>query len=236
MTSSSDAAASTLVADLRSVFGDRLRSVVAYGPSLEGRADAPFTCLALVGSLSLADLEACARFSARWARARIATPLVLPEQEFRGSLDAFPLEYGEIIRAHRELYGDDPFAHAAISSADLRSACETQVKSHLVHLREGFIEARGIPSAVAELVRAAAPAFAALLRNVARLADVHSGDRMDATRNGARFAGLPEGLVGEILALERPSDVPMADPARFFPEYLGAVEQLARVVDTWRAE
>ena len=95
----------------------------------------------------------------------------------------------------RELYGDDPFAQASISRADLRRACETQVKSHLVHLREGFIEARGIPSAVGELVRTAAPAFAALLRNVARLADVHSSDRMDATREGARSAGLPEGLV-----------------------------------------
>ena len=35
-----------------------------------------------------------------WQREGIATPLLLPEAEFRRSLDAFPLEYAEILRAH----------------------------------------------------------------------------------------------------------------------------------------
>ena len=234
MTSSSRAAAAPLLADLRNVFGDRLRSVVAYGPRLEGDADAPVACLALVSSLSAEDLDACARLSARWARAQIATPLILPEREFRGSLDAFPLEYGEIIRAHEDLYGIDPFAQVAISRDDLRRACETQVKSHLVHLRESFIETGGTPRASGELVRTAAPALAALLRNVARLADVHSGDRVEATGQGARVAGLSDSLVSAVLAFERNSPDGVADPARLFPEYLAGVEQLAHTVDAWR--
>src|SRR5215216_2219067 len=156
-------AALSLVSDLRNVFGDRLRSVVAYGPHLEGQTTAPLTCLALVGSLTAADLEGCARRAAGWHRAAVATPLILPEDEFRRSLDAFPLEYGEIIRAHRRLFGSDPFAGVAIAAEDLRRACEAQVKSHLVHLREGYIEAGGHPSRIAELVRASAPGFAALL-------------------------------------------------------------------------
>ena len=162
-------AALGLVDDLRDVFGDRLRSVVAYGPHIDGHSAAPLTCLALVSSHDLHDLEACARHTARWRRNRIATPLVLPETEFRRSLDAFPLEYGEIIRAHQRVYGSDPFDGVAIAQADLRRACETQIKSHLVHLREGFIESGGEPAAVASLVAASAPAFTALLRNVAWL-------------------------------------------------------------------
>jgi hypothetical protein len=235
MFSTSHETAMSLVADLRNVFGDRLRSVVAYGPQLDGHASAPLTCMALVTSLTAEDLEGCARLSARWGRARTATPLILPEDEFRGSLDAFPLEYGEIIRSHVDVYGDDPFAHVAIVTEDLRRACETQVKSHLVHLRESFIETGGVPGAVSELVRTAAPALAALLRNVARLADVSSHDREDATRAGARFAGIPEHVVNQVLALERPSAAATGDPARFFAEYLAAVEQLARSVDTWHA-
>ena len=70
--------------------------------------------------------------------------------EFRTSLDAFPLEYGEIIRAHQRVFGNDPFDGVAIAAADLRRACETQIKSHLVHLREGFIEAGGEPSDIAD--------------------------------------------------------------------------------------
>jgi hypothetical protein len=234
-TSPQTAAAAILIDDLQKVFGQRLRAVVAYGPRLDGDTAAPLACLALVSSLTLPDLEACAGLSLRWHRAQLATPLILPDEEFRRSLDAFPLEYGEIIRAHAQLYGDDPFASISIAREDLRRACETQVKSHLVHLRETFIETRGRPAEIGELVRTAAPAFAALLRNVARLSDVHNHDRQEATRQGAHITGVADHVVTAVLALERPSGVRSSDPAGLFPEYLAAVEQLARAVDTWKA-
>ena len=80
-----------------------------------------------------------------------------------------------------------------------------------------------------------APAFGALLRNVARLSGVNSSSRMEATLEGARIAGLPERVITDVLALEQPASIPQSDPARVFPEYLAAVEQLARAVDAWRA-
>jgi len=225
--------AGALVADLEHIFGGRLQSVVAYGPHVEGHTSAPLTCLALVDSLGLSDLEVCAAFAPRWGRQQIATPLILPADEFWRSLDAFPLEYGEIVRAHERLYGSDPFTDTTTSPADLRRACETQIKSHLLHLREGFIEAAGRPESIAALVRASAPAFAALLRSVARLYGGNAMTRADATRDGARAAALPDAVVAEILALEQGAAIPTTDAARVFPGYLAAVEQLARVVDTW---
>jgi hypothetical protein len=227
-------AAAALVADLTRIFAGRLRSVVAYGAGVEGDGDAPLTCLALVDSLTLGDLDACARLSAHWERQRIATPLLLPEHEFRRSLDAFPLEYGEILRAHALVFGADPFEGTAIAPEDLRRACETQVTSHLLHLREGYVEAGGRPQAVADLVATSAPACAALLRNVARLGGGTAGDRAGATLDGARAAGVADGIVGDVLALERRPAIPTTDAARLFPEYLAAVEHLARVVDRWR--
>jgi hypothetical protein len=234
MTPTWKAAAESLVADLRNVFGDRLRTVVAYGPLLEGNTSAPLTCLALVGSLSADDLQGCARRAHHWEGLHVATPLIMPAQEFLRSLDTFPLEYGEIIRTHVLIDGDDPFASAVIAAEDLRRACELQAKSHLVHLREAYIETGGRPAAVARLVTSAAPGFTALLRNVARLNGVLTTDRVEVTRAGARVVGVAEGLVTDMLGLEHQRDVPVADPSRLFPEYLGAVEQLARAVDTWR--
>lgn len=227
-------AAAALVTDLRHIFAGRLRSVVTYGPQIEGEGDAPLTSLALVDSLGISDLEACARMAHHWTRQGLAVPLILPEEEFRRSLDAFPLEYSEILRAHERVFGADPFDGAAISREDLRRACETQVKSHLLHLREGFIEAGGRPQAITGLVSTSAPAFAALLRNVARLNGSPSSGRADATREGARASGVPDGVVTDILALEHQSSIPTTDAARLFPHYLAAVEQLARVVDAWR--
>jgi hypothetical protein len=234
MTSTWKAAAESLAADLRGVFADRLRSVVAYGPHLEGDANAPLTCMVLVTSLTTEDLQGCAALAARWERSRVATPLILPESEFRRSLDAFPLEYGEIIRAHQRVFGDSPFLDVVIAPDDLRRACETQVKSHLVHLREAFIESGGKPSAVASVVKASAPAFTALLRNVARLTGVLTSDRVEATRLGAQAVHMSEQLVADLLSLEHSSGMDAVDSARLFPEYLAASEQLADAIDTWR--
>lgn len=234
MTPAWQSAALGLVGDLRNVFGDRLRSVVAYGPHLEGNDSAPLACLALVTELSAADLEGCARQSGRWRRHGVATPLVLPEAEFRSSLDAFPLEYGEIIRAHHRVFGDDPFTGVSIAREDLRRATETQIKSHLMHLREGFIETGANPSAVADLVAASAPAFTALLRHVAWLNGSTATERTQATREGAHAAGIADGIVSDLLAIEQRATVPTADPAKLFPEYIAALEQLARAVDAWR--
>ena len=103
-----------------------------------------------------------------------------------------------------------------------------------MHLREGFVEAGGRPAAVASLVKASAPAFAALLRNVGRLNGVDTNDRAQATQLGARAAGVPDGLVANVLALEQPSAMLTSDAARLFPDYLAAVEDLARRVDRWR--
>jgi hypothetical protein len=227
-------AARAVATELQGIFGTRLRSLVAYGAHLDGHADGPLTCLALVDSLTISDLEACAARAAGWRRARIATPLILSADEFRESLDAFPLEYGEILRAHATVHGDDLLSTITIAPDDLRRACETQVKSHLLHLREAFMESGGNPKEVAALVSASAAAFGALLRNVARLSGVHSSSRMDTTLEGARVAGLSEPVVRDVLALERPSTIPQSDPARLFPAYLAAVEQLARTVNTWR--
>jgi len=83
-------------------------------------------------------------------------------------------------------------------------------------------------------VTASAPAFGALLRNIARLNGSVEKGRESATREGARAAQLPDAVVTSVFALERPTGIRAIDAARLFPEYLAAVEQLARYVDTWR--
>jgi hypothetical protein len=235
MTSTWRAAADALVSDLRGIFAGRLRSVVAYGPRISGIEEDALRCLALVETLSAGDLDACAKATDGWQRHGLATPLILTAAEFRQSLDSFPLEFGEIIRAHERVIGDDPFEGLTVASEDARRACEHQVRGHLIHLREGYMESLGRPESVAALVAASTPAFTALLRTVARLAGVHRRSPAEAAFEGARVAGVSEGLVRDLLTLEGPSPFPRADAARLFPEYLASVEQLTRTVDTWRA-
>ena len=50
--------------------------------------------------------------------------------------------------------------------ADVRRACEVQARSHLLHLREGFLETRGRSDALADLIVQSAAAFAALVGSI----------------------------------------------------------------------
>lgn len=216
--------------DLQHIFGDRLDAFMAYGHAHA----APAPSLALVRTLTHDDLEACAARAASWHRDGSATPLLLTRDEFAGSLDAFPVEYGEIIDTHRLLFGADPLAGLSIRADDLRRACEVQVKSHLLHLREDFVECGGHPSAVAALVTDSAPAFALLLRRLARL-DGHAADtNADLGAFAANRPRLDPRVVGDVLAFGGGAPGAGVDGSRLFPGYLAAVEQLARFIDTWK--
>jgi hypothetical protein len=188
--------------DLQHIFGERLDAVVSYGQP--GASPAP--SLALVRAITADDLAACAARAAAWRRAGCATPLLLTRDEFAGSLDAFPIEYGEIIETHHVLFGGNPFAGLEIRDEDLRRACEVQVKSHLLHLRENFIECGGRPADIAALIA-------------------------DASRR----PGLDARVVGDIMALANNPDGAGVDAARLYPAYLANVEKLWRFVDRWRA-
>jgi hypothetical protein len=217
-----------LVADLRRIFGDRLGAVVAYGgvPPDWSRS------LALVASLTMDDLSALAAAAPSWHTRGIATPLVLPSREFTQSLDAFPLEYGEIIDTHSVLVGDDPFALVEIAPRDLRRALENRTASHLLHLRENFVEHGGRPALVDALVRESAPGFQALLRRMAHL-DGRPVDSPTALAHwAAERAGLDARIVSDLLAIAN-EPAPAVDAVRLFPEYLDTVEALLRVIDRW---
>ena len=217
--------------DLQHIFGERLHAVVAYGAP--GANPAP--CLALVRSITAADLDECAARVATWHRAGCATPLLLTKDEFAGSLDAFPIEYGEILETHRLVYGVNPFTGLTISTEDLRRECETLVKSHLVHLRENYIECRGRQSEVGALVAALAPAFVVILRRLARLDGSPAETDADLNAYATHRAGLDARVVGDVLALAGP-DPSSVDAIRIYPAYLAAVEQLWQFIDGWRKQ
>lgn len=217
-----------LLPDLRRIFGDRLHAVVGYGGTPVNWS----RHLVLVESLTMDDLTALAAAAPGWHEREIATPLVLPHVEFAQSLDAFPVEYGEIIATHQVLFGASPFAGVAIAARDLRRAIEARTASHLLHLRENFVEVGGRPGMVESLVRDSAPGFQSLLRRTAGLDGANIDSPTDLARWAATRAGLDPRVVSDILALAN-EPAPGVDAVRLFPEYLDAVEALLHTVDRW---
>jgi hypothetical protein len=201
--------------DLREMFGDRLRSVVAYAVT-DRVPGTPQPMLVIVEALTPADLRDCAARVVRWQESGIATPLFLETAEFPRSLDVFPFEFGAIIADHVIVSGENPFGGLQIDQEDLRRACEVQARSHLLHLRQGYIETQGRSDALAALITRSSGPLSGLLSSVARL-------------KGTQFA---DGVLGQIANLH--SQELSSDTARrLFPEYLSAVEHLTNEIDRW---
>lgn len=188
-----------IAAQLKDIFNDRLRMVAAFG-------DRANTC-AVVETLTLDDLDRCAAHADKWNKAGIDAPLLLVEGELRRALDAFPLELTEIITTRRILAGTDLFADIMVPKQELRRACEVQGRGHVLHLREGYIEAAGDAKKVAALVSAAIPPFRALVKNVARLDGIS-----------------PKALVTQL---------DLDNFEKGFPDALRAAERIVDYIDRW---
>jgi hypothetical protein len=227
-----------LVGDLDQVFGPRLTALVAHGPRVRSRTvdpsnPPPLDSVAIVESITYQDLAACGQRAPRWRAMGLTIPLLLRPGEFQRSLDTFPVEYGDIIAHHVLVFGKDPFAGLTVAAEDLRRACEAWGKSHLIHLREGFVETGGEPRRVADLLLASASPFAALLGHVARLCGADDRDAQALARATESIAGLPAELVGRIIALEGQRTLDPDTAMSLLPPYLDAVERLVQYLDGW---
>ncbi len=212
--------------DLREIFGGRLQSLVHYGARAHKAAShhrhghhgdhepALAHALVVVDSLTADDLRACARRIEAWHGEGLATPLFIPGAELARSLDVFPFELSAILADHEVVSGRNPFDGLRVEPGDLRWACEVQARSHLLHLREGFVEARGRDDALAVLIVRSAPAWASLLQNIARLEK-----KAAATDDVTKLVGVKE--------------ISNDEAARIFPAYLQSVEKLTQDVDSW---
>jgi hypothetical protein len=244
MSSMLPAAVTDLEKELRRVFGTRLLSLVAYG--LNARGDAPtddhgddagrepVRTMAIVESLTEQDLRGCASRIAAWHDTGLATPLIVPAHELERSLDVFPLEFEAISADHVVVAGANPFERATVESRDMRRACEVQARSHLLHLREGFVEAGGNPNALAVLIVDSARPLAALLSGLARLEGRGPLDALAAGRHAERILAVPGGVITDVIALTRAHEIAAAEAERIFPTYLAAMERLVEYVDRWQ--
>jgi hypothetical protein len=235
---------SLLERELRDIFGPRLQALVVYGlkaspaPGSEHQRrteSARTRTMALVDTLMAHDLTRCAAQVARWHDGGLATPLLLTRDELGRSLDAFPLEFGAILADHIVIAGKNPFDGLAVDPTDVRRACEVQARSHLLHLREGFLETRGRTDALALLIVQSAAPFAALLASLARLQGSDAHDPAAAARHVERALQLPPGAATDVVKLAHVTEISSADASRIFPSYLDAAERLVKYVDGWSA-
>ncbi len=223
-----------LARDLDETFGPRLHSLVAYPGN---QADGSVHSCAIVDNLVFRDLVACLPTTENWHQRGVAVPLMLATGELERTVDIFPLEYASILADYVVVRGGDPFKGMAIALEDIRRATEGQAKSHLIHLREAFLESHGETTRIARLIASSAAPLRALLTHISRLVESTAGPLPDEALAAMveRRMGVPAATVREVLKSSSGGHSAIPDPSALLAHYVDAAQKIWQFVDGWRS-
>jgi len=158
--------------DVKSTFGDQLDGLLVYGSAVRGEflpGRSNLNLLLLVTGYDAAMLKRYEPVHKRWNKEGVVAPLFLTEEEIRTSSALFPIEFMEIQEHHRVLGGRDPFVGFHVDAGRLGDAVLQGLASHVLRLRQRFVEASGANDAVLILLPLAITSAVPLLRGIQRM-------------------------------------------------------------------
>jgi len=226
-----------LVNDLRAAHGENLESVVLYGSAAAGdhvelRSD--HNLLIVLNRITSDDLRLAQAPMRRWQSLGQPIPVYFTVQELQDAADVFPIEFLQMEKARRVLYGGDPFEFVQISRANLRHQTEYELRTKLIMLRRLYIPASISVKQLSALMSDSLASFAALFRAVLILMEqeppIFKADCVRAIVRLLRLEAAPferilELRVGEGSALKE------TEANSVFTEYMAQIERIIETVD-----
>ncbi|NOT02252.1 MAG: hypothetical protein HOP29_16720 [Phycisphaerales bacterium] len=192
---------------VRRLGGENVGSLTLFGAIAIGVFDAARHTLHSVVELGTIDLDFLRRLAGEGlglGKHRIAAPLIMTRAYIAASRDTFPLEFIEISQARLTVFGDDPFAGLVFDDVHVRLQCERELKSMLIGMRQGLLNAAGRDPQLATVEAAVAQGMIRTLRGMLWLRGTKSaapadqviagiekltGRRLDGMRSAASTAG-----------------------------------------------
>lgn len=154
-----------IIADCQAAFGDELLSIILYGSGaagdyLPGKSDLNF--MITLTERGIESLEKAIEMVSQWRRRAVAIPLFLTRSYISGSLDAYPVEFLNIRRRYRLVYGEDMLAPLSFDEKHIRLQIERELRGKIVHLREGWLATEGKTKKIRELIGISLGSFISL--------------------------------------------------------------------------
>jgi len=190
----------------------KVHSIVLYGSGagdqyLPGRSDLNFLIVAELIDLPL--LEGLQKRTGRWAKRRIATPLVVSKSFLTTSTDSYPLEILGMMACYRVLSGSDPLDDLSPDREHVRLQVEREVKSKTLALRRGYMESCGKHQRLLDCLIELLPALDAIVRGILYMRDLdwkRSGSSLHA--GSVELLGVDADTLGAIRAIRSGEKIP----------------------------
>lgn len=158
--------------DLRATHGRNLASVILYGSAAAGdfvAKQSDYNILIALHRITPKDLRNAQATLREWARLGHPVPVYFTVDEIKTGGDVFPIEFRQMEKARRVLYGADVLADLQISDEFLRHQTEYELRSKLILLRRHYIPVSGSIKDLKNLMADSLSSFAALFRAVLML-------------------------------------------------------------------
>src|SRR5437764_3010983 len=225
-----------LINDLRAAYGDNLASVVLYGSAAAGdhvdqRSD--HNLLIALKQITAEDLRLAQAPMREWQDLGQPIPVYFTVAELKDAAGVFPIEFLQMEKARKVLYGRDPFEFVNVSRANLRHQTEYELRTKLIRLRRLYIPASTSVEKLSALMSDSLASFAALFRAVLIL---HKQEppvsKADSVRATARLLGLNESSFEQLLELRSKSKtLTEAEANNIFSTYMSQIERVIEAVD-----
>lgn len=160
------------VEDLRATHKENLASVVLYGSAVLGdemAGQSGLNLLVALHSITPEDLRQAQAPTREWQRLNQPLPVYFTLGELSDAADVFPIEFHQMARTRKVLYGADPFEFVVLRDANLRHQTEYELRGKLLQLRRSYISASTSAEKLSALMAESLGTFAALFRPVLML-------------------------------------------------------------------
>ena len=221
---------------LRAAAGTNLLAAILYGSAAAGDYVAGYSdvnVLCVLGETSFAAIGALAPTIEWWGKQKHRVPLLMSAEEMRRSADVFSIEFLDMRRNHRLLWGEDILKTLEIPMRWHRAQVEYELREKTILLRQRLLMVAGNAEAKWELLLRSLPAFGTLFRHaLIALGDAGAGSKREAAAALAGKLGIDAGVFGELMDIrERKKDQKSAPVDELFARYLKLVEEVTAAVD-----
>ena len=226
-----------LIKDLRAAHGDNLASIVLYGSAAaDGQVNrrSDHNLLIALTRITTNDLHAAHDALREWHKLGQPTPVYFTVAELQDAADVFPIEFLQMEKARKVLFGHDPFEFVQISQANLRHQAEYDLRTSLIRLRRLYIPASASAERLSNLMSDSLASFAALFRAVLILRGQEPPvSKKESVNALVRLLNLDAAPVERILRVQtdKASTLTQREANSLFSAYMAQIEKVIEAVD-----
>jgi len=224
--------------DLKETHGKNLASVILYGSAAAGDfvpKQSDYNLLIALHEITPKDLRNAHSCLREWAKMGHPVPIYFTVNELQTAADVFPIEFHQMERARKVLYGTDVLADLKISDNFLRHQTEYELRSKLIQLRRAYIPASASVEGLKNLMAQSFSSFASLFRAVLLLHNVEPPrTKREVVALTAQTLEIDGKIFEKIINIRENNFMPALDEVsanQLFADYMAQIEAVIGAVD-----